>query len=44
MEFTFRLHNDEGPVLAVGELADLRRSAEDGDGQSLVGILYWLGL
>ena len=32
VEFTFWLLNDRGAVLAVGDLADLRRSAMDGDG------------
>ena len=33
VEFTFRLLDDRGAVLAVGDWADLRRSAKDGDGQ-----------
>ena len=32
MEFEYRLKDDEGAVLAVGDLADLRSSAKDGDG------------
>ena len=33
VEFTFRLLDDRGAVLAVVEFAELRRSANNGDGQ-----------
>ena len=33
VKLTFRLLDDRGAVLAVGELAELCRSANDGDGQ-----------